>query len=620
VVVRRVRFALAAIVVAQGVLFGLACAALVAPIGGAIAAGVTGAIVAAGVIWRSRAVYSLERAALWVEERDRSLQYALVTAVDARYAGRGAPGYSGRLLRRAAFAAIAPATVAVALAVAVNAGVSRYVGRRTATRAIVTRTASPPRARNRLAPLVARIAPPAYSHLPTREVREPTSVASLVGSVVTLRGSGDTSGLRAVSGERAIGVASDADGWHLDVVMPAAATVVRLTDREYQRLVVLAPIPDEPPVVELVAPARDSTMRQATGTLPLVARASDDIGLADGYFEVIITGGEEETGGVQGRTLTIGRVGWLDARSGTLTSGLNFDALHVSPGNVVSIRAVARDGNTVNGPGVGTSETRTFRLATKEEYDSIAVEGAPPPGLDSSYLSQRMIVIATQDLLKRMRRRPPVERDTVVGISRRLGARQENLKNKVYQLLYGGDEGSRGEAMPPAERVLFDTAYHAMTDASMSLAIAEPKEALPRELVALAALDSVRKMQHRLYLRGQPPTIVVNVPRVRLTGTEKPDAGARAPAVPADTVARRLVAELAVLGGESLAGRAGVADSLVLMQVAAYGVSPALASAFGDAVTALKARQDPAPALARARRMLGGGVQVDTGQTLWVTP
>ena len=46
-------------------------------------------------------------------------------------------------------------------------------------------------------------------------------------------------------------------------------------------------------------------------------------------------------------------------------------------GNCLSIRAVARDGNTVGGPGIGTSETRTFRLAKAEEYQGVGVEGAP---------------------------------------------------------------------------------------------------------------------------------------------------------------------------------------------------------------------------------------------------
>jgi len=615
--VRRVRAALATIIVVQGLLAGAAVGVLVASVrGGEVVAVAVGLLAAAGVVWRSRAVFSLEGAALWVEERDRALQYALVTAVDPRYRGHRAPAYEGALLRRAALRAIGSALGALVLAIGIRTLAITHRGMRF-DRARAATAPGRERPVSRLTPLVAHVAPPAYSHVPGRDVREPTSIASLVGTMVTLRGPGDTAGLRASVGARALSVVADGDThWQAAVSMPATATVVRLSDRGTDRLVVLSPIPDAPPTVELVAPARDSTMRAAHGTVPLVARASDDIGLADGYFEVIVSAGEEETGGVQGHTFTIARTSFHDVRSASLGGGLALDSLRLNPGDVVSIRAVARDGNTVSGPGVGTSDTRTLRVATKEEYDSIAVEGAPPPGADSSYMSQRLIVLATQDLLRRMGRRPPVARDTVVKFARRLGEREQRLKDKVYTLLYGGDQGG-GEAMPVAERVLFDTAYHAMNDASMSLAIAEARGALPRELVALAALDSVRKMQHRLYLRGQPPTIVVNTARVRMTGTERPDAGPRTPAVPTDSVSRRLARQLAVIGRLPVVA---IGDSLALMQVAAYGVSPALAAALGDAATATRGGQDPTPAMARARRMLAGPVRVDTGRTAWVSP
>src|SRR5581483_11699660 len=247
------------------------------------------------------------------------------------------------------------------------------------------------------------------------------------------------------------------------------------------------------------------------------------------YFEIIITGGEEESGGVRGRTLTIGRSSLGDARTAMLRTTLAFNTLGLHPGDVISIRAIARDGNTVTGPGVGTSDTRTFRLATSQEYDSTTVTPAPPSAADSAYMTQRMIVLATQALLGRMRRRPPVARDTVVQGSARLADRQEALRARVYELL------------------------------------------------ALGVLDSVRAMQRRYYLRGQPPTIVVNIPRVRLTGTEKPNAGERTSALPSDSISRRLAVALSRVGGPAMA------DSLALMAVAAYHVSPELAGSLGQA-------------------------------------
>lgn len=610
--VARVRAVLVGIVVARAALVGAA----VALIGVAVRqqAGVdaiVGVIVALGVIWRSRRVVSMERVALWIEEGDPALRYALVTAVDARYPTHTAPPYAGSLLRRAVVRAIGPAVGALAVALVLALAARQWWS--------IQRVASGDRGgraaeiASRLTPLVARVTPPEYSHQPEHELREPTSVSSLVGSDVVLSGPGDTNGLRVAIGNKGIATTISGRGWQATMVMPATATVVRLTDRGHDRTVVLTPIPDAPPTVELTAPARDSTMRVAQGTLPLSARASDDIGLSDGYFEVIVTAGEEESGGVKGHTLAIARVSFANARTGTFGGGLVLDALHLNPGDVVSIRAIVRDGNTVSGPGVGTSDTRTFRLATKSEYDSVTVDPTAMLPIDSTYMSQRLIVQATQALLKRMARRPPVARDTVVKTTRVLAGKQEVLKAKVYQLLYGSDDAASplGQAMSAVEHVLFDTAYHAMGDAAVGLEIADPHEALPRELVALAALDSVRKLQHRFYLRGQPPPIVVNVPRVRMTGTEKPEIGPLTAAVPTDSVTRRIAAWLAAIGRTSRALRGpGVLDSLAIMQAAAYGVSPPLASALGDASKALNDGGDPVPALARARRIVSGSTRV----------
>jgi hypothetical protein len=615
-VVRDVRITLASIVMGQALILGTACGTLCSAVSGSAAIGwLCTFLVAIIVAWRSRTVWSMERVALWIEERDPELQYALVTAVDPRYVGRTAPPYSGAPLRRAGVRALGPAVLALIAAV----GASRVlVAHRVGLHGAGIGARPNDRNRtplNRLTPLAARVVPPAYSHLPTRELAEPSSVASLVGSEIVLHGRGDTTGVRAMVGATPARVEADGGAWRIVVTMPVTAALVKLTDGPNERLVVLAPVPDAPPTVELTAPARDSVMRVARGMLALAARAADDIGLADGHFEVIVTAGSEESGGVQAKTLTVGRVSFADDKTGTMVGGFALDSL--KPGDVVSIRAVVRDGNTVSGPGVGTSETRTYRLATKEEYDSLAVEGAPPPGIDSSYMSQRMIVIETQALLKRMARRLPAPRDTVVAVSRRLGEREDRLKSKVEQILHGGD-GGVGEAMSAAERVLFDTAFASMTDASMNLAVADPKGALPRELVALAVLDTVRMMQHRLYLRGKPPTIVVNLARVRMSGTSKPDAGVRVPGVATDTLRRRLADELGLLvRGRPLLERPRAADSLTMMQVGALALDPALATAFGEAASALRGQQDPVPALARARRLLSGAATADTGRAAW---
>jgi hypothetical protein len=63
-----------------------------------------------------------------------------------------------------------------------------------------------------------------------------------------------------------------------------------------------------------------------------------------------------------------------------------------------------------------------------------------------------------------------------------------------------------------------------------------------------------------------------------------------------------------------------MADSLASMQVAAYGVNPALAASLGDAANALRGGRDPAPALAHARHLLDWAVRIDTARMGWVAP
>jgi hypothetical protein len=433
-------------------------------------------------------------------------------------------------------------------------------------------------------------------------------VSALVGSVLTIQGRGDGAGVGAILGTTALSVAAQHDPWQVTITMPATPAAIRFTDRKYEQLVILDPTPDRPPVVTLTLPARDTVIREpATGTLTLDATATDDIGLESGDFEYIVTSGDEAAGGVKGHEGTMGKTSFVTpataplTRTGTLHATLSFTALGLKGGDVLSVRAVARDNNTLSGPGIGTSETRTVRIATKQEYDSIAVEGAAPSAADTAYLSQRMILLATQAIERREAH--GAIRDTVVHVTRVLARKQDVLRERVETLLDTRDESGMGSAIPEAERVLFDTAYQAMTDAVSELEIASPKTAIPFEKIALAMLDSVRKMQHRLYLRGAPPTIVVNIARVRLSGTETPAPGPRMPGTETDTLRARIAQRFGYAIDRLGAGGTGI-DSLSTLRVEAVGLSPALAGALSDAVDSLRAGHDASAPLLRARRML----------------
>src|SRR5690606_456980 len=98
--VRRARRRLAAVVALSALLWGVSAALavvaaaalvrLVVPLPAAVYAALwplagLAALASAGVVvWRARGVRSLERVALWIEERQPELRFALVTAIDPR--------------------------------------------------------------------------------------------------------------------------------------------------------------------------------------------------------------------------------------------------------------------------------------------------------------------------------------------------------------------------------------------------------------------------------------------------------------------------------------------------------------------------------------------------------
>src|SRR5690606_37528345 len=101
--VRRVQLRLAVLLAASTLIWAAAAGAGVLAAFGALAAMarlpprlgaavpwlavLAGTATLAVLAWRSRTVASLQRVALWIEERVPELDYALVTAVDPRYAG-----------------------------------------------------------------------------------------------------------------------------------------------------------------------------------------------------------------------------------------------------------------------------------------------------------------------------------------------------------------------------------------------------------------------------------------------------------------------------------------------------------------------------------------------------
>ena len=316
----------------------------------------------------------------------------------------------------------------------------------------------------------------------------------------------------------------------------------------------LDPRTDAPPRIALTSPIRDTTLRKAQLVVHLNATATDDIGLVAGHFEYLITSGSGEV--FTGRTITTPVVNFGGSRSGSISATLDLASLKLAEGDIVSMRAIAQDGNTLSGPGVATSDTRTIRIARAGEYDSLAVDAAAPPPLDTSIVSQRMLILMAEKLV---REQPKLTRPELVKRSTEIGDLEDGIRTRIRDILsdgeespvqqQAGDQAATVEEMESPDQIngtkdpdLAD-AYKTLWEAVRSLKIAEPALALPPMRAALKALDRAR-LANRLYLRGLPPKIIVDLQRVRLAGKEKGSPSTRTPRSFADSARVRLSATI----------------------------------------------------------------------------
>ncbi|HEX9483802.1 MAG TPA: DUF4175 family protein, partial [Gemmatimonadaceae bacterium] len=374
---------------------------------------------------RLRGMASLPRVALWVEERTPSLRYALVTVVEGVKDPRletqalSSPWWTdaSRTLVRSLVAPLLALLVAGGLAVWSRSALAPTFSNERTPGASAAST-------DVLATVHVAVTPPAYAGRAAVSTDEPTSVDALIGSVITVSGSGDARLLTAEADSSPRAVAQRGAGWSVSLAMPARPALLHLhSSAGRNRLIVLAPAMDAVPVVTLTAPSRDTIVRRASGVLALNAELRDDIGLRDASFELMISSGGGES--FTFRTTTIAHTAFASRTEATLATRLSLDSLALKPGDLLQVRAVARDGNTVTGPGVGASETRTIRVARPDEYDSLSVEAAPPPDEDAQVLSQRMLINLTEALVRRQRQ---LGHPMLVAESRRIASDQQRLR------------------------------------------------------------------------------------------------------------------------------------------------------------------------------------------------
>jgi hypothetical protein len=342
-----------------------------------------------------------------------------------------------------------------------------------------------------------------------------------------------------------------------------------------RRVVPLLVSRDAEPQVELRQPDDDMVLATPSGTIRVEASARDDFGIADFRLTWILSRGSGES-----FAFTDGGTAWhtvraeAGARLGTVE--LDLAALRLQPGDVLHVRAVARDGNTVTGPGEGVSRTRLIRVARRDEQsEATTLIGFPLEAEKDPILSQRMIVLLTERLIARA---PGLSSDSLRVEADEIAHQQARLRERLADIIYARSSGEEAEdehgtlesplrtaadSLPPAERArrmeaLLEAAsratgqgtlaelshehdpdpalavnlpllpaFNAMYEAERSLRQADPRAALPHERRALEIIQQVRESE-RIYLRGRQTVAPVDVGAVRGTGKlEEVDPAAR---------------------------------------------------------------------------------------------
>ncbi len=620
--------------------------------------------------WRWRVVrpVALRRldAALWAESQAPALRYALVTLAEQR-SGDDADPVQRRLAEYANVTAWLPSVDralsqhryrllsrgALLLAVALIAAYpwrTRSLDARSPAR--VAAAAASTTSRGRVA-AEAVLIPPVYTGRPERSVQFGETVAALAGSVIRIdaRDASHEATLRvqessdsgAGAPREVVTLPRDA-GWRGLIRVGSVPFAIRVSDPAGERWLLVTPVVDSAPVATLVLPAADTLISDTTATVRFTGTIHDDLGLRDARVEYIISsgGGEQFTfrsGALNERRGPLGRNVAIDAT-------LNLGTLGLKPGDLMHVRFTAHDGNTLTGPSLGASETRTIRIPRLDERDSVSVEQLPPSPVDKSVLSQRQLLLLTERLVARM---PRIDRAAMLAESQRIGADQARLRKQVSDIVFarlgdtptgehahypgdghdhnaaelasastpeailkaadratgglGGMLDSHGDETPvvAVNRPLLE-AYNAMWDATRALQGGVPRDALDPMRRALAAIQRARSAE-RVYLRGTPPAAVVDLAKIRLIGTDSAKFDQRR-ALDALPPTERRLAERTLRGLALLMVRdAAAQDTLRLLRLDALGAAPPLAAALGAVIDAVEGHRDATAAILRARRL-----------------
>ena len=235
-------------------------------------------------------------------------------------------------------------------------------------------------------------------------------------------------------------------------------------------------LPDQPPTVEITEPGED-IRADPDEIIPLKVTASDDFGLESITLVYHVLGGPEQRLEVRDRHLKDGQtIGAAVLRLGTL---------QLKPYDVVSYYAEARDNNTLDGPGIGRSPTYFIELTDRS---------GPPPSKRKGQPQQRLNLIAIQKGILADTTATTTTARVATNAFQDLSRRQREAREFTARY----QQKLESMSAPKAAQFALDEALEGMDEAARALDKKSPREALPSEEKALAALYRAIKAMPQL--------------------------------------------------------------------------------------------------------------------------
>ena len=393
--------------------------------------------------------------------------------------------------------------------------------------------------------------------MPTRRqtrLRQPSRLDVLAGTRVEVQFRNWPVGARARLGHVDTPTTMEASLRSVQVT-PAASDVLQVYGQQDEVLasITIVVVPDTAPTVRITAPAADLRRDAATGSVPILITAQDDLGLRDLRLRFTKVSGSGESFTFEDGEWPV-QVRRASERQWTGSHQLDLAALGLGPGDSIVYHAVAHDARV---GAEGAAESERFLIEITRPGALAAGDFSLPEPEEKFALSQRMVIQLTERLLEK---RPRMSAEAFGEEAQALAVAQRRVRAEFVFMLGGEVEDEFEEAAHAHEveegrqanqgKGDLTEAVRQMSQAETRLTARDVREALPYEYRALAALQAAFG-KARYFMRTLPAAVQIDATR-RLQGDRTRAASAQWTVTPLPDATR--TAGLALLGRLESAG------------------------------------------------------------------